>query len=1012
MSIIVAQVSDLHIKGPASKGALRISALAGALGSLREHSDSILILLTGDIAFSGAKQQYDVALEKLSALKEKLLADWGFSDIRITACPGNHDLDFSKQSGTIRDALIGSLDSSQDKREIAQTLAQAQADFDDFSRGLDIEFADASPIAKYSLVQMGGMSFNLICANTSWSSRIKEDPGSVRMPASLLPHMELSESLTLALLHHPLNWYDPQDAKALSDWLDANSDIAFWGHEHREDSFKVTRKRLGSSVQHYLARPMEDETVECGFRCLVINNDVRGLEASFSLRGDRFVLAGRDEIEIRKNPARQLGQIRFGASFNSFLADLGGVFRHPRIERSLLLQDIFIEPSFRPFSSRAPELEKVDRSLSFSKILDEIKNQQSTVIFGIEQAGKTTFAKYLLEDARHHGLTPLYFDGARLKSSNNGDVTAWIRGSIEHQYEADCIDLVSQVAPPSALVVIDNMHEIPGSPAVVSGIIDRLRLLATRCVQLTAQNPAVTILAASQSSTSDVKLWSDSKWYELMPLNNKSRAALIRRWVSVGRDEFVESDLIESETRRVKALLDKSMGSSISIKYPFFLLVILQQIDASQDANTVIRNGTQGYIFEAMISSAIDLNVKSHDVGVVHDFLANLAFNLRGADNQVVGEDGFRVLLAEFKRDMLVQLSHPGLLNELIGSKILQINSSGVSFRYAQFYYYYLARWIAFNREGGAAEDLLDQFVGSIHSESSANIVTFVAHFGHEKWVLSKLIPAAKLLFSQSPECRLADHGAVAEKYNSKLRGVVLLDGSASQITDHFSETEDQVDVPLGEGELEDAFKYMTAARTIQVLGQIMRSRAGGVGAHEKREIAKTAISLARRLMSVLYGVVELSAGAIIENASELFDSDIKSDSREARHQASLLLAAVIGGIAKGVVGRAADVVATKDLVPLIDSIEEDAISTSDRDLELMMLCARVSAEQVYPQERVNRFLKKISNGDVLSHDALAHCVARMFYLSPPPRAVRDSACSRLGIRVRNIPTSGGMVKR
>jgi len=1008
MSLIVVQVSDLHIKNEASKGAARISLLAGAIGSLRSKSENILLLLTGDIAFSGKRSEYEIAKFELDNLRERLVKEWGFSDIRIAACPGNHDCDFGSQSPAVRDALLKSVESGEGKEDIVAELSSVQEAFREFEISLDTKFEELSSVAKKANLEVGGTRINLLCANTSWSSRIKEVPGSLRMPGAMLPHVSQSEDLTIALLHHPLNWYEPQDGKAVSDWLDANTDIAMWGHEHREDSFKVIRRRLGSSVQHYLARPLEDDSVECGFRCLVIESESQATEVLFALRSGIFVAGSQEESAIKRNPARQLGQIRFSSAFKSFLSDPGGVFRHPRVERNLSLQDIFIEPSFRPFTSSAPELERIDRSINLGSLLDDIRKQPATAIFGVEQSGKTTFAKYLIEDARHHGLTPIYFDCERLKSSNSGDVTAWIRASIEFQYESDCVDLVKQTSPASAVVVVDNIHEIPGSTQVVSGILDRLKIYASSVVYLTAQNPAVTILAASHSSGVEVKQWSDAKWHEIMPLNNKSRAALIRRWVAVGRDEFAEEELIESEARRIKLILDKSLGSNLSVKHPFFLLVLLQQVDAGTDAPTVVRNGTQGHIFEAMISSAIDANVKSHDVGVVHDFLAELAFQLRSQEVQVVGEDGFKMLIEDFRRSMLVQLAHPALLRELVSSKILQSTPSGISFRYSHFYFYYLARWISHNKEREAALELLKEFIDKIHSESAANVVTFVAHLGHEKWVLEFLMPASRSLFTASSECKLAEHSALAEKYRIMSKGVVLLSGSPSQITDHMNDVEDQMEPVYDNGDLEDAFKYMTAARTIQVLGQIMRSRAGGVDARQKREIARAAISLARRLMTVLYSAAEQSADVIIQHASELFDTDVKSDSMEARQQATLLIAAVVGGIAKGLVNRAADVVATKDLMPLIDSLEDDARTEIDLDLELIALCARISADQSYPQARVNGLLRRLPNGDVLSRAALAHSVARMFYLTPPSRSVRDSACERLGIKLKNIPAKLG----
>lgn len=58
-------------------------------------------------------------------------------------------------------------------------------------------------------------------------------------------------------------------------------------------------------------------------------------------------------------------------------------------------------------------------------------------------------------------------------------------------------------------------------------------------------------------------------------------------------------------------------------------------------------------------------------------------------------------------------------------------------------------------------------------------------------------------------------------------------------------------------------------------------------------------------------------------------------------------------------------------------------------------------------------FLKGMKDADVLSHAALAHAVARSFYLNPPPHAIRDSACAKLGIKIKKLskPNLGGVRK-
>ena len=1002
--VLVVQISDLHIRDADSPAILKVGQLAGAVGSLRMEATNLVLLVTGDIAYSGASQQYEIALQALTDLRQRLLDEWMFESVEICICPGNHDCDFTRVSDAVRDALLAGLGSDvTNQTQIIESLSGAQVAYEDFANSVAHPRTRVSPVLSVYHLEIGGRTINVLALNTSWSSRLDERPGSLRMPAESLLPLTLDQELSIAILHHPLNWYSPQDGKALSDWLDAHADMAFWGHEHRADDFAVSRRRFGSSVAHYLAMPIDDKSSQCGFRAIILSADNKIDVRSFEWRNVKFENARGYVESLPKNPARALGQVRFSREFKLFLQDPGASFKHDRLDRPLSLTDIFIEPAFKAFSNSSDVAEKLDFSVPLTDVCDNLRTVTDMGVFAPEQAGKTTFAKYLIEDARHNGLTALYFDAAKLKGANRGVVTSWIKSSISFQFERDCIPSVEQLEPGNVLVVIDNAHQLPGNAATVREIVQRLKLHGSKIVYLTAQNPAITFLAANKVSGEEIKIWSDAKWYELLPLNNKRRGELIRRWASLGRDEHIEHEQIEVEVRKTKILIDGVLGRNFMPKYPFFLLVLLQQVELAKDAGA-INNGSQGHVFEALITTSLEASLRSHEIGVAEDFLSKLAFHLWTNAERDVSINGFEELIGEFRREALVDLSHPELLNDLVSARVLYYEGDLISFRYNYFYYYYVARWLAGHRGGDGSAKALDHFIDNIHTEMSANVVMFVAHLGHQGWVLEKLLPAAEGLFGDVAPCVLINHATLAAKYSGEQREIVLLTGHASDISDHRHSQEDEVGYGDGGELMEDAFRFNTAIRMIQTLGQILRSRAGSITGDEKVVISTTAIALARRLMSKLYDVAEMSAQSLIENVSELFETEVKIDSKEAAHLASRLLAAVIGGIAKSIVTRCADVFGTRDLIPLIERLEELYQGDKFVDNQLVLLVARVSAEKKYPRERVESMLKKMKDADILAHAALAHAVARSFYLNPPPRAIRDSACSRLGITVKTLP--------
>jgi hypothetical protein len=67
-----------------------------------------VIVVSGDIAFSGGKEEYAIAVPKLQAVKAELARRLRDVPIHSLAVPGNHDCDFH-EPGSIREIVIEKL---------------------------------------------------------------------------------------------------------------------------------------------------------------------------------------------------------------------------------------------------------------------------------------------------------------------------------------------------------------------------------------------------------------------------------------------------------------------------------------------------------------------------------------------------------------------------------------------------------------------------------------------------------------------------------------------------------------------------------------------------------------------------------------------------------------------------------------------------------------------------------------------------------------------------------------
>lgn len=1006
-SIILVHLSDLHVKSEASIAAKRLEAIAGAIGSVIEAPSEVVLLLSGDIAFAGKAEQYSAVASSLSKLQQALEA-WPITDLHVVSCPGNHDLDFKSVSEGLRATLVASAEvDGEQPQDILAPLAPLQNAYFAFATNIAADkLKRHNSIISEMDISIQGFHLRVVSMNSAWSSQLHEVPGVLRMPGALLVEIGKNADLAVVISHHPLNWFTPRDAVRVSEWLDQNADMVFWGHEHRVDDFQQVRSRVGSNVTHHIGLPMEDDTVECGFKILRLDVGDRSCSA-FEVRFDeglKFRVEAVGNGVLCHNEGRNNGVIRFSREHQDFLEDPGAGFSHPRINRPLDLADIFVPPDFRDVRPGKGNKERIDGSASLRKVTQGVfEKAGTTVVFGSEQSGKTTFAKVFSREAKVKQFIPIYLDALNLKSTNKGEVRGAFNSAVASQYATDVAELVSTAEPTRVIVILDNAHAMPGGTDGLEHTLNFIQAKAQRILVLTSDNPTVSLLSIGQSRE-ETSYWKGAEVYELLPLGHRRRGELIRRWVGLGRNAVDDALEIEAEVRQIKTLLDRVLGKNSLPKYPLFVLVMLQQLEGIRDNRTAITNGSHGYLFEALITQALDRHVRSHEISTVHDFLAEVSRTLWDRDVAAISHESINAIAKGFI-EKLVQIDGTRLIRELVTARVISDEGGLLRFRYPYLHYYYLAKWICSNRLSSDSEAISSKLVEFVHTERSANVLMFVAHHGHEDLVIKKLLPILDDLFHDQAPCQLEDHSNLSLRFRTSSQRSILMQGRASDVSDdHHArldalgdrDREDQT-----EQQVEDGLKFNTTLKTIGTLGQVLKSRATSVAPERKVDIARSIMLASRRMMTFLYGITEQSAEDIVHAASEAFENDFRLDRENALKAANALIGAIVTGIAKTCISRAADAMTTTELKPLLDRLDKEC---TDVDSQLILLVAKVTGNRMYPKEAVEDFIKTLKPSNVLPASVVSFAVARRFFLEPPDRQIRDSACKLLNIEVKSLP--------
>jgi predicted phosphodiesterase len=249
MRVLLVHLSDVHVTGPADPILARRDAIIDAVKNLDYSIDLCVIVVTGDIAYSGKEIEYYYAWELIKGVADGLRksiprpASQNQIVVHCVAVPGNHDCDFGG-SGNARtlvlDGVLKEPSQCQDA-SILKICTEVQNSFFEFLESFASEGRrdSVAGVAGYGArlcyeynFAVGGHAIRFLCFNTAWVSRLREVQGQLVFPAEAVPGVGGNHSLTVALLHHPYNWLEAGTCRPFRKRIEQVADLVLTGHEH------------------------------------------------------------------------------------------------------------------------------------------------------------------------------------------------------------------------------------------------------------------------------------------------------------------------------------------------------------------------------------------------------------------------------------------------------------------------------------------------------------------------------------------------------------------------------------------------------------------------------------------------------------------------------------------------------------------------------------------------------------------------------------------------------------
>lgn len=196
-----------------------------------------IIVVTGDIAFKGIKEEYDL----VQSFFKRLLKETGLSDDKLFIVPGNHDVNRIAYRPKDIPAYntMKELNDELENQDYRKDLIKGMAGYFEYAKEsfphLKSVHGDLVPfVERYSTSQ--GKNIGLVGLNSAWMCRKSPDEKEIAIGeyqvVKALEELDRKGpvDVRIFLFHHPVNWLWPEEVKKLETRLKGS--IVLTGHLH------------------------------------------------------------------------------------------------------------------------------------------------------------------------------------------------------------------------------------------------------------------------------------------------------------------------------------------------------------------------------------------------------------------------------------------------------------------------------------------------------------------------------------------------------------------------------------------------------------------------------------------------------------------------------------------------------------------------------------------------------------------------------------------------------------
>jgi len=873
MNLLIIHLGDIHLKSEEDIVLSRVEKITDTIKNNIHGYKSIFICVTGDIAFSGAEKQYNIAEQFFDDIRKEL-ERYATIPIHFIFVPGNHDCILKSDDPLIsgeldvRDVLIQTIrkQDSPIPTGLINNCTKIQSNFFKFEEKLTVvPLVNNDNVYKSFEFTFGNEKILFLGFNTAWISTLPEKAGQLKFPIDLIPNICEDYSLIVSLQHHTFNWLEPNNSKHFINSISKTVDVILTGHEHVSDSKTVIDNNnnftefVDGGVLQESSRPEISE-----FNILDVDTiNKRFKYHKLSWNKDKYCKEQAITKDFSRYSKSSSKKLEFSSDFKTYLNDPSATFTHPHKD-DITLDDLYIYPDLQEIGDDNSNASTDNKS---AKLLeDELPILKRVLITGEERSGKTTLLKNYTVKLFENGYIPILIKGKEISSTSIDEFINVAANQLYKQFENSGNIIFDQLDYSKVFIIIDDLENISiTNPKYKNRFFSNIKEYFPNIITTGDQAIKFQEFLSSSYVTFD-----DFKKYELKAFGNLLQYKLVRQWHTIGLHEYISQEALTYKIDESMDTIKNVIGKNLVPAYPIFILTILQ---ASESFTNRSKNvSSYGFYYELLLKDALYKVLREDDeIYLYFNILSEFAYFLYDEKLKNISKDNFEDFIDKYCADYKITLNYEKIINNLKKAHYFTDTKSFIEFRYSYIYYFFLASYMANNITSKEVLISLSFMCGRLHKVDYSNIIMFLTHLSNDSIVRDTLLETANDLFSDIDIIELdgdvRDINCLSIKYTplvfnpnhdvekfreEQFQNQDNLENNSSTIeNDRLNQNEAKLEGEIQE-ELDFSSELNKAMKTMEIIGQIAKKHYGSIKGDDKSKLVLSTFKLGLRSLNYI----------------------------------------------------------------------------------------------------------------------------------------------------------------